>query len=301
MLATELTNELEGDEEEFGDEMSAEAPMGDEAGFGDEEEGGFGDEEEGDGVKWIDNDISFSVAGQTFDATVDNPAEPIDGEEGGFGDETEMGAEAPMGDEFPEEDEDELNLEAIIRELEGADEVPVAAGQPEDIEGQEDVELTMGESIDDIIESILSEEYGDVEEELEEGDYGHKDEELDAVKEELEEAYATVTELKSILSEVNLLNAKLLYTNKLFRNFELSEGQKMKVIENFDRAGNTREVKLVFTTLAESFNKPSKKRVVKESVASKPVASTAPKKETTRVLSEGFELADRWKKLAGLL
>ena len=75
----------------------------------------------------------------------------------------------------------------------------------------------------------------------------------------------------------------------------------MKVIENFDRAGNTREVKLVFTTLAESFNKPKAKRVVKESYASKPAASTAPKKETTQVLSEGFELANRWKKLAGLL
>jgi hypothetical protein len=299
MLATELTNELEGDEEEFGAE---EAPMGDE--FGDEMpvdgEENFGDEE-GEGVEWIDNDISFSVGGQTFDATVDNP--PVDGEEEPVGD--EFGDEMPadeFGDEMPEE-EDELNLEAIIRELEGADEVPVAANDEFLEDGEEDTHLTMGvhESIDDIIESILSEEYGDVEEELEEGDYGHKDEELDAMKEELEEAYATVTELKSILSEVNLLNAKLLYTNKLFRNFELSENQKMKVIENFDRAGNTREVKLVFTTLAESFNKPNKKRVVKESVASKPVASTAPKKETTRVLSEGFELADRWKKLAGLL
>jgi hypothetical protein len=101
---------------------------------------------------------------------------------------------------------------------------------------------------------------------------------------------------------VNLLNAKLLYTNKLFRNFELSENQKMKVIENFDRAGNTREVKLVFTTLAESFKRPTmKKRVVKESYASKPTATTAPAKESTQVLSEGFELANRWKKLAGLL
>jgi hypothetical protein len=107
--------------------------------------------------------------------------------------------------------------------------------------------------------------------------------------------------LKSIINEVNLLNAKLLYTNKLFRNFELTEGQKMKVIENFDRAGNTREVKLVFSTLAESFNRPTKKRVVKESYASKATATTAPKKETTQVLSEGFELANRWKKLAGLL
>lgn len=129
-----------------------------------------------------------------------------------------------------------------------------------------------------------------------------KDSEKEAMKEELEEAYATVKQLQGILSEVNLLNAKLLYTNKLFRNFELNEDQKMKVIENFDRAGNTREVKLVFTTLAESFNRPAtKKRVVKESYASKPAASTAPSKETTQVLSEGFELANRWKKLAGLL
>ena len=122
------------------------------------------------------------------------------------------------------------------------------------------------------------------------------------MKAELEEAYNAIHIMKSTISEVNLLNAKLLYTNKLFRNFELTEGQKMKVIENFDRAGNTREVKLVFSTLAESFHRPAtKKRVVKESYASKPAASTAPKKETTQVLSEGFELANRWKKLAGLL
>ena len=76
----------------------------------------------------------------------------------------------------------------------------------------------------------------------------------------------------------------------------------MKVIENFDRAGNTREVKLVFTTLAESFKRPAtKKRVVKESAASRPTRTTAPSNQTTQVLTEGFELANRWKKLAGLL
>jgi hypothetical protein len=74
----------------------------------------------------------------------------------------------------------------------------------------------------------------------------------------------------------------------------------MKVIENFDRAGNTREVKLVFSTLAESFKRPeTKKRVVKESYASKATQTTAPK--SAPILNEGFELADRWKKLAGLL
>ena len=124
------------------------------------------------------------------------------------------------------------------------------------------------------------------------------------MKEALEEAYHTVGHLKSVINEVNLLNAKLLYTNKLFRNFDLNEGQKMKVIENFDRAGNTREAKLVFATLAESFHKPTAgKKIVKESksMASKPVASTAPSKETTQVLTEGFEQANRWKKLAGLI
>jgi len=75
----------------------------------------------------------------------------------------------------------------------------------------------------------------------------------------------------------------------------------MKVIENFDRAGNTREVKLVFSTLAESFQKPAtKKAVVKEhkNVASKAVGTTAPAKE---IISEGNEMANRFKKLAGLL
>jgi hypothetical protein len=78
----------------------------------------------------------------------------------------------------------------------------------------------------------------------------------------------------------------------------LNENQKMKVIENFDRAVSLREVKLVFSTLAESFRMPAKK-MVRESFASKPIASTKPKAET--VLTEGNELAARFKKLAGLI
>ena len=120
------------------------------------------------------------------------------------------------------------------------------------------------------------------------------------LSQELSEAYDTIESLRDTINEVNLLNAKLLYTNKLFRNFELSEDQKMKVIENFDRAGTTREVKLVFTTLAENFTVPTKKRkVVKEGAASKPAGTTtAP---TKQIINEGNELASRWKKLAGLL
>ena len=66
---------------------------------------------------------------------------------------------------------------------------------------------------------------------------------------------------------------------------------------HIDRASNLREVKLIFSTLAESFTSTKTKRSIKESYASKPSRSTAPKKE---ILSEGNALAARWKKLANL-
>ena len=59
--------------------------------------------------------------------------------------------------------------------------------------------------------------------------------------------------MRGKLNEVNLLNAKLLYTNKLFKKFELSEDQKLKVVESFDLTKNVREAKLVYATLGESF------------------------------------------------
>ena len=207
----------------------------------------------------------------------------------------------------------DLDLESIIRELEGdleepKEEMPMAddlgyAKHDGSFGGDDSEEAEL--DIDEIIESILREdEYGvepepDVDVKAgEDGIVASMTEKLAAADDELQEAYNTVRQLKSIINEVNLLNAKLLYTNKLFRNFDLNESQKMKVIENFDRAGNTREVKLVFSTLAEAFVSPTKKRVVKESYASKAVATTKPSKP---IISEGFDQAERWKKLAGLL
>jgi hypothetical protein len=116
------------------------------------------------------------------------------------------------------------------------------------------------------------------------------------LKNELEEAYNAIKIMKSSLNEVNMLNAKLLFTNKLFKAHSLNESQKIKVIDTFDRARTIREVKLVYTTLSESF--ASKKTLVRESIASKPVASTRPAKQI--ILSEGDQIAARFKKLAGL-
>lgn len=224
--------------------------------------------------------------------------------------------------------EEDLELEAIIRELEEdlneeelTEEELTEEEIAEDAHNKDAADSTdskgndlMAEpkemknedfNIDEIIEGILAEDDLTEEEVVAEGEHEDKDdkeskEKMDEISEELTEAYETIESLRDTINEVNLLNAKLLYTNKLFRNFELSENQKMKVIENFDRAGNTREVKLVFSTLAENFTVPVKKRkVVKEGTASKPVESTAPSTKT--IINEGNELANRWKKLAGLL
>lgn len=158
-----------------------------------------------------------------------------------------------------------------------------------------------------------SEEELDLEEILKELD-GKQEESVVGESEELDEVKSKVTQLQTEndeyrkalevlhtqLNEVNLLNAKLLYTNKLFKAYTLSNSQKMKVVESFDLTKSVREVKLIYATLAESFNfgGASKKGTIAEGLASKPVASTKPVK--TEILSEGTEMANRFKKLAGI-
>ena len=68
---------------------------------------------------------------------------------------------------------------------------------------------------------------------------------------EVEEAYTTIESLRSDLNEVNLLNAKLLYTNKMFKAKNLNESQKVKVLTAFDKATTVKETKLVYETLSD--------------------------------------------------
>ena len=242
--------------------------------------------------------------------------------------EEEMPAEEPA----PEMEED-LELEAILRELEDEGEEPVAEAHDEEEtvdevsnssnigKGDNKVDVAYGKDQDDpgkgdLTKGHIGEGEGDAEdvdleeiisalredegeETTDEGQRGDKEvDEADDKEEDLKEAYKVIRFMKSKLNEVNLLNAKLLFSNKLFRNHSLNEGQKMKVIENFDRAQNLREVKLVFATLSESFNlNGRKKKTIKESYASRPTRTTRPAK---KILSEGNTLANRWKKLAGL-
>ena len=199
-----------------------------------------------------------------------------------------------------EEDEDDLDLESIIRELEDENEMGSEEEVTEEEMDSEEEEMASAEEVTEEEEEIdldevirtLKEMEDDSEEEMTE----EEDEDMGA---ELDEAYKTIKSLQTTINEVNLLNAKLLYTNKLFRTFDLNENQKVKVLENFDRTSSVREVKLVFSTLAENLNVAKKtKVVVREGYASKVTKSSAPKKQ---IISEGNELAARWKKLAGLI
>ena len=335
MLETELMSELEEDEMDMdmGDEMADD--MADD--MGDE----MGDEMDDAGLNvTIDDpatpespDYEGEIAPAVADDMADDMDEPMDEPMDDMGAEDDLDLEEIIReleedlDEgmYEDEETDEGMHEGMHEDEEtdeGMHEMYSADKRGTDYIGDRPDNFRVNESsIDELIEAILAEEEDEEkkDEEMKEDKHNPKaapstdskgndlmsePKEMKKYETELKEAYDTVAHLKSVINEVNLLNAKLLYTNKLFRNFDLNEDQKMKVIENFDRAGNTREAKLVFSTLAESFHKPTAgKKIVKESksLASKPVATTAPSKETTQVLTEGFEQANRWKKLAGLI
>ena len=113
-------------------------------------------------------------------------------------------------------------------------------------------------------------------------------EKMDKMEEEL-------NELRTELNEVNLLNAKLLYSNKIFRAKNLMETQKVKVLEAFDKATTVKEVKLVYETLNEGIKE---KAPIRENLgsASRP-AGVAPKQQIVEVDSQFA----RWQKLAGII
>lgn len=115
---------------------------------------------------------------------------------------------------------------------------------------------------------------------------------------EAPEMEETINELRNELNEVNLLNAKLLYTNKIFKAKNLTESEKIKVLNTFDKAETVKEVKLVFETLTESFIATAKKAPIKESLgsASRSIAST----QTKQPIIEVNDAFARMQKLAGL-
>jgi hypothetical protein len=114
---------------------------------------------------------------------------------------------------------------------------------------------------------------------------------------ELQEAYKTIKALKSELNEINLLNAKLLYTNKIFKAKNLNESQKVKVLSSFDKATTVGEVKLVFETLNEGIK--VKSNVIKENLGRASKTTVTP--NVKKPIVESNDAFLRMQKLAGII
>lgn len=336
ILSRKLQAEMEGEEEEvdLGEEYGAEdvdAAGSSELGAGEGNTGSGTTAAEPSGeATYAHTELDPETEEETAEVGAEDEHMPVAEGEEEFNFEDEMGGE---------EDEDELDLEAIIRELEGemgdeemaeeeeAYEDPTGAtahvedeksaeiaelkarlaeleGEDSEevhAEGEEELDLDAEIDLDEILREMG---YGE-EEEVSEEEGGEEAAHAAELEAELEEAYKTIKSLRGTINEVNLLNAKLLYTNKLFRSYNLNNEQKVKVVENLDRTSSVREVKLVYATLAESMKftgtekKASIKKSITEGLASKKSASTAPKKE---IISESADtLANRFKKLAGII
>tara|TARA_R110000772_G_scaffold138963_1_gene248063 strand:+ start:116 stop:1162 length:1047 start_codon:yes stop_codon:yes gene_type:complete len=217
-----------------------------------------------------------------------------------MGGEEEMEDEVEAEDEMGAEDDDELNLDEILAELDSLNEG--------DMEEMEDMEEAMREPSDSAAAGAeelarmikkLAAKTGKSFDAISQFLYGGKKATPAEFEEgvELQEALNTISILRSNLNEVNLLNAKLLYVNKLFKGRNLTEAQKVKVINAFDRAETVKETKNIFETLKESFT--TIKNPIKESLsfASKP-AGIAPNRQP---IVEGDEFMKRMQKIAGII
>ena len=160
--------------------------------------------------------------------------------------------------------------------------------------GGEDMEVDV-DGDGDIDVAIDGDDDGDVEVEDDMAE-AKEDDKMDETKAELNEAIKVIETLKSELNEVNLLNAKLLYVNKLFRTKNLTESQKVKVINSFDKAESVKEVKNLFETIKDAVTTTKKPVNESKGFASK-AAGVAPK--TPIVESDNF--VARMQKLAGII
>ena len=223
-------------------------------------------EEEAVEVKDMTVDELTSLIKDIVSQEMNTGEESMGDEMGDMGDMSNVGGEtednlAMDSIETSEENDEELDLEELLAELDALDnDVP---------ENTEDYKSQPG--------------------------YVHETKSKKDNK-ELKEAVNTIQILRKELNEVNLLNSKLLYVNKIFKSKNLSESQKIHVISSFDKAKTTKEAKLVYESLI--VNLQPKKQAIKESIgfASK-ATGIAPKKQ----IIESSDIVTRMQRLANII
>jgi hypothetical protein len=270
LLAEDSVEEAKEEGEEAEEETSEEAP---------EEEAGeemAGEEEDKDITEMSPEEVEEyirTIAAEEFAKLEAGQGEEVPGEEG-----EEIDLDAELGAEGGEEEE--INIDEMIDETE---------------------ETVNEEEIDenDINIDELLAEFGLSETDDKDADDENKMYEDESnLEEELAQALATIDELRSSLQEVNLLNAKLLYMNKVFKGTNLTESQKIDVVKTFDKAESAKEAKLVYESMITSFTKKAEtKSNIKESVgfASKAVGMIT--NSSAKVIETDAQYS-RWEKLA---
>jgi hypothetical protein len=199
------------------------------------------------------------------------------------------------GEEESEEEEIDLEnmseedlknfIESVIEDMISDGEIEAGEGMEAEA-GEEEMEAEEEINIDEVLAELKDKEMDEA-----------KKEEVDELKKELDEAMNAIKTLRSELNEINLLNAKLLYTNKIFKTKNLTESEKVKVLAAFDKTTSKNEAKLVYETLIENLSKS--KSSIKENLgrASKPAGVAQIKKP----IVESNDMVARFQKLAGII
>ena len=298
--------EEEGLEEDFNlEEILAELEMTDE-GAEMEKEGMYEEGLDEDLMleEMSDEEIETLVMQVIDDMIASGKLMPGEGEEEGEEEDME-----DMEDMEGEEIDEEINLEELLAEMDSEkEEVKEAAewvsgylSAPEIVGALGLVASIVGFSASDYIKTAIK-KFGEkgakekIDKIIKDDGVNPPTQTDEATNTEMEE---TINELRKELNEVNLLNAKLLYTNKIFKAKNLTESEKIKVLNTFDKAETVKEVKLVFETLTESFKATTaKKNPIKESLgsASKTISTATPKQP----IIEANEAFARMQRLAGL-
>ena len=228
--------------------------------------------------------------------------ERTDAEEEGYLD-GEKDEKEDMDDEdidLEDMSEDDLKgfIEDVIKDL--VADGTIEAG--EDFE-EEDVEMMDVEDVEDVdvdveIDEAAHMDKGETGVGNEDGDRDDSEIEKETEKMRFKEALDEINELKKELNEVNLLNAKLLYTNKVFKSKNLTEDKKVKVLKAFDKASTVKEAKVIFETLSEGLVSKTETKARPQGSASK---TTGPITEAKKPIIESNAVYDRMRQLAGLI
>ena len=291
----------EDEEEEMGDEEMGDAEMGD-------EEIDLEDMTEDDLKSFIEDVIADMVAAGELEAGEEMEAEMGD-----------MEAEEEMGDMEELEEMDEVSwneknnpargatLDKLAPTKVGQTTPAYAVNENEEVEevtgasGGYDPSSAAGAGLENLINGVVAL--------IKKG--GPAAKKAYAVLQQLgagaaagmkegEEEMNEIEELKKELQEVNLLNAKLLYTNKIFNAKNLNESQKLRVLKAFDKATSVKEAKVIFETLNEGMvSKTAKSSIVNEIKGSASKA-TGFISENKQPIVEVDPMVARWQKLAGI-